>query len=190
LAGEVAGNGVRNAYAAHPDGAAGYYIDEGALYRNPHEDAVEAMVALAVKTWPDVFGGRVLDLCCGSGEATLALRTAGIDIANIDACDPYTGAAYQERVGRPADSFSFADIAADALQGRSYSAVVCSYALHLCEQSWLPRVCLALAEVSSTLVIITPHKRPELSLKWGWELTDEHRDAFWRVRLRLYDTVV
>ena len=179
--------GVRDEYAAHPDGADGWYRDTGASYRNPHEDAVDDVLALAVKWWPSAFAGQVLDLCAGSGEATLALRAAGVAAERIDACDPYTGEAYRARVGRPIAPWSFVEIAAGALSGSSYSGIVCSYALHLCEPSRLPSVCQALALVSPALVIVTPHKRPELRPEFGWDLIDDHRDISLRVRLRLYE---
>ena len=35
-------DGVRDEYDRHPGGAAGWYADNGASYRNPHEDAVAA----------------------------------------------------------------------------------------------------------------------------------------------------
>lgn len=179
--------GVRDEYAAHPEGADGWYRDHGATYRNPHEDAVGEVLALAVTWWPTAFAGRVLDLSCGSGEATLALRAAGVIAQDIDACDPYTAEAFQARVGRPIEPWSFTDIADGALVGRAYSAVVCSYALHLCEPSWLPKVCHALALAAPALIIVTPHKRPEIRPDFGWDLIDDHRDISLRVRLRLYE---
>jgi SAM-dependent methyltransferase len=182
----VAGDGVRDAYAGHPGGAAGWYGEHGAAYRNPHEDAVAAMVERAVRGWPQLFDGRVLDLACGSGEVTLALVAAGLDGERIDACDPFTAAAYERRTGGRAEPWSFADVAAGALGGRNWSVAICSYALHLCEPSRLPVVAMRLADVCESLVVITPHKRPALDPSWGWALADEHRDAVWRVRLRRY----
>ena len=141
---------------------------------------------------PVGMGGsaQVLDLSCGSGEVTLGLMAAGLPIERISACDPYTGEAYRTRVGRACEGYSFADVANGALDGRTCSGVVCSYALHLCEPSWLPLVCHALASVSPSLVIVTPHKRPEIPPSLGWELTDDHRDVALRVRLRLYERIV
>lgn len=182
------GEGVRDGYAEHPDGADGWYRDNGASYRNPHEDAVGDVLALAVKWWPTVFSGQVLDLSCGSGEATLALRAAGVAAERIEGCDPYTANAYAQRVGRPMQSWSFADIAGGVLVARTYSGIVCSYALHLCEPSRLAGVCLALAAASPALIIVTPHKRPEIGPEHGWELIDDHRDISLRVRLRLYES--
>ena len=180
-------DGVRDEYARHPGGAAGWYAENGSTYRNPHEDAVVAMVARAVRTSPDSFAtGRVLDLACGSGEVTLALRSAGVDPTRIDAADPFTGAAYFARTGTISAGWSFAEIAQGALAGRRWSIVVCSYGLHLCEPSWLAPVCVALAGTADGLVVITPHKRPMVDTAWGWTLVDEHRDPAWRVRMRSY----
>lgn len=181
------GNGVRDDYARHPDGAAGWYAEHGTRYRNPHEDAVAAMVQRSVVDWPACFvGGRILDVSCGSGEVTLALRNAGIARDRVDACDPFTADAYRARTGCEAMPWSFADIAGGCCAGRQWSVAICSYALHLCSPSWLATVCRALSDCSSTLIVITPHKRPALAESWGWHLVDEHHDAAWRVRLRRY----
>ncbi len=181
--------GVRDNYAAHPEGAEGWYRESGSSYRNPHEDSIVEVLGLAVSWWPSVFAAQVLDLSCGSGEVTLGLMAAGLPIERIRACDPYTGEAYRTRVGRVCEAHSFADVANGALEGRSYSGIVCSYALHLCEPSWLPLVCHALASVSPSLVIVTPHKRPEIPPSFGWELADDHRDIALRIRLRLYERI-
>ncbi len=180
------GRGVRDEYADHRGGADGWYREHGGEYLNPHEPAVVAATSYAVATWPGVFSGQVLDLCCGSGEVTRALLGQGLAHDAITACDPYTGAAYANRCGHDALPLSFVDVAEGALAGNSFSTVVCSYALHLCEISWLPRVCWALRDITKNLVIITPHKRPELRPSFGWELSDEHRDAAHRTRVRLY----
>lgn len=178
--------GVRDEYANHPEGAEGWYRERGSTYVNPHEAAVVAAVTDALVSWPELFGGEILDLCCGSGEVTLALRAHGIDPAAITGCDPFTGAAYSARCKRDALPCSFADVADGALVGRAFTTIVCSYALHLCDASWLPSVCFALREVASNLVVITPHKRPELRTSFGWTLVDERRDSVHRTRLRCY----
>ena len=190
---------IRNEYAAHLDGADGYYREFGGHYRNPHEQGVAAMVARIPSLYPDLVwpNASLLDLACGSGEVTLALLglNTGLPRNQITACDPYTGAAFAARTkshaatrpGMIAETWSFADIANGALEGLHFDLVVCAYALHLCEASWLPLVCMALANASKRLVIITPHKRPELQPWWGWTLRGEYRDPAYRIRLRAYD---
>lgn len=175
---------IRTAYAEHPDGAAGWYADAGASYRNPHEEGVRAaIVRVLPHLRPD--GGRILDLACGSGEVTLALRDAGVDDADIDGADPFTGAAYRARTGRDASPWSFADLPA-VLAERRWAAIVCSMALHLCEASRLPAVCIALARAAPVVVVVTPHKRPVVRPSWGLALVDEHLDPEWRLRTRRY----
>jgi hypothetical protein len=136
---------------------------------------------MAASRWP-LDLSRVLDLAAGSGEATMALRDVGA--GTIEACDPYLFAQYERRVGQPCERFSFEDIAAGALAGREYALVVCSFALHLVEPSRLPKVCLQLAQIAPALLVVTPHKRPEIRAQWGWELAGEFVWA--RVRSRWY----
>jgi hypothetical protein len=124
----------------------------------------------------------VLDLAAGSGEATLVLRELGA--GEVDAVDPYTADAYAKRTGRAAEPLGFEDVAAGALSGRTYSLVVCSYALHLCEPSRLPAVAYQLSLVAPALLVLTPHKRPHVRAEWGWELVGE--EVVERVRSRFY----
>ena len=172
---------IRAQYEAH--GADAYYRDHAAEYANPHEPEIRHAIALAVERWkPDL--SRVLDLAAGSGEATLALRELGVDAGAIEGCDPYLFAQYERRVGRPAERFSFEDVAAGALAGRAYSLVVCSFALHLVDASRLPGVCAQLSLVAPALLVITPHKRPVIAPQWGWGL--EGQLVWARVRCRFY----
>jgi SAM-dependent methyltransferase len=186
----VAQNAAASPVAAEPDpltpayealGVEGYYLAHGATYRNPHEDGVKGALTLAVSTWP-LDLSHVLDLACGSGEATLVLGSLGA--GRVDGIDPFTSAAYEERVGQTAEPVRFEDIAAGALAGRSWTTIVCSFALHLVEISRLPGLCRALAELSDTLVVVTPHKRPAIREGWGWLSPDEVKHD--RTRARLY----
>jgi hypothetical protein len=135
----------------------------------------------AVEIWP-LNLNHVLDLAAGSGEVTLALRTLGA--ARIDGIDPYTAAAYARRTGAQVENLTFADIAAGALALRRYSLIVCSFAMHLCERSRLPALTYQLALLSDSMLILTPHKRPEIRREWGWELAGE--TIVERVRARFY----
>jgi SAM-dependent methyltransferase len=173
---------IRQQYERY--GARGYYEQFGAGYRNPHERAVGAALHAAVSTW-DLDLTHVLDLACGSGEVTLALRD-GLGAAAVDGLDPFTGAAYQARTGQRAEALSFEAIAAGALEGRRYSLVVCSYALHLLEASRLPAVVYQLSRLSATLLVLTPHKRPQLRPEWGWLQMGEL--VVQRVRARGYQS--
>lgn len=170
---------IREKYEKH--GAADYYRKFGDGYRNPHEPEIRDVLSEAVKSWP-LDLSSVLDLAAGSGEVTLAL--ADLHPGNVTGIDPFTAAAYEKRTGKAAEQFDFAQIAAGALEGRRYSLIVCSFALHLCEQSRLPALAYRLAQISDAMLILTPHKRPHVQREWGWELVGEF--VRHRVRVRFY----
>ena len=162
-------------------GIEGYYTLHAADYRNPHEPAIAACLrGLVQRRKPNLT--RVLDLACGSGEATLALRALGAGF--IDGLDPYTGPAYLARCGQAAESLSFEQIADGALSGRRWSLIVCSFALHLLQASRLAGTLTQLALCAPELWVLTPHKRPEIRESWGWRLVDEI--VVERVRGRAY----
>ena len=170
---------LRCQYEQH--GVENYYAQFGAEYRNPHEPIIAEVLRDAVSRW-NVDLSHVLDLACGSGEVTLTLRQVGAQ--QIEGVDPYTAEAYLARTGQQAEALSFEEIAAGALDGRRYSVIVCSFAMHLIEESWLPALLFQFAEISDCLLILTPHKRPELKAEWGWTLEDEF--VIQKVRARLY----
>ena len=174
---------LRHHYEEH--GVEGYYSQFGADYRNPHEPIIREVIQEAVRYWK-LNLTHVLDLACGSGEVTLALTEIAGDpgCGQIDGIDPHTGEAYLARTGKQAEAISFEQIAAGALAGRQYSLIVCSFAMHLIDESWLPVLLAQLGFVSDCLLILTPHKRPEIKAAWGWKLEDEF--VCERVRARLY----
>jgi ubiquinone/menaquinone biosynthesis C-methylase UbiE len=174
---------IRNQYDEL--GVQGYYQQSGSEYRNPHEKIIHALLENIVPAW-QLNLAHVLDLACGSGEITVALARLGVE--KIVGCDPFTAEAYRERTGLQAELFDFTQISAGTLADRSFSLIVCSFALHLCEVSRLPLLCARLAEISPSLLIITPHKRPEIKPEWGWILSQEICHE--RVRARLYTKVV
>jgi SAM-dependent methyltransferase len=162
-------------------GPEAFYRLHGRDYRNPHEDSISLALRRAVARWsPDL--AHVLDLACGSGEVTLALRDLGA--AAIDGIDPFTFDAYQARTGNAAERMRFEEIAAGAIAERHYSLMVCSFAMHLCDESRLPGLLTQLALIAPRLWILTPHKRPEILPAWGWTLRDEM--VVQRVRIRDY----
>ena len=87
--------------------------------------------------------------------------------------DPYTIKAFETRTNKKCRAFSFEDIVQGKISDSKYSLVVCSYAMHLASEDILPILCVQLALISKQLIIITPHKRPEIQKDWGWDLKDE-----------------
>ncbi len=171
---------IRPAYEEH--GVTGFYEQFGSSYRNPHETIIQSLLKRVVLEW-QLDLSSVLDLACGSGEATLVLQELGGQVSGID---PYTFEAFFERTNLQAETFSFDQIANGILEGRRYSLIVCSFALHLVENSKLPRLMYQLAQITDTLLVLTPHKRPNLKPEWGWKLEAEVLED--RVRARLYRT--
>ena len=174
---------IRHAYEKY--GVNGYYSQYGADYRNPHEARLTAVVGQLVERWKLNPTDRILDLACGSGEITLMLRQLGFQ--TIHGIDPYTSEAYEKRTGHPIHAkWTFEQIADGCLENDNepYDAVVCSFAAHLIPPSYLSLVMIQLHFVAKKLIILTPHKRPELLPQWGWTLNDEFVHD--RIRARLY----
>ena len=186
MPGQVEG-GIRGQYETL--GVDGYYRSQGGLYRNPHE-AVLGRVIIEVVRRSGIIPHSALDLACGSGEVTQVLTELGV--TRIDGVDPYTGEAYRARTGSVAIPLTFEEVALGGLDGKSYDLIVCSFALHLVERSWLPRLLHRLAGLTAgsegRLLVITPHKRPEIRQEWGWRMLEEL--LIERVRGRLYEPLI
>ena len=130
----------RENYSRYGD-AEHFYEKHGKAYRNPHEQIIGATIKISLSKWYrdyyDYFGwisqrpSSILDLACGSGEVYLALSKLCPGIA-MDACDPFTYEAFEERTGQKAFQWSFRDIGTGILmdEERRYDAIVCSFALH------------------------------------------------------------
>lgn len=172
---------ITEQYQTH--GVEHFYKQEGHSYSNPHEFAIKELLQKALSKAPYV-DAKALDLACGSGEATVVLANYGFSY--IDGIDPYTYDAYKKRIGRDAERFKFEDIAAGCLADRQYDLIVCSFAMHLIETSWLPKLCTQLSLITPKLFVLTPHKRPHIKDDWGWSLDYELLEN--RVRLRSYDS--
>jgi len=151
--------GVKNFYAFH-----------GGEYHNPHEEAIRKSVKYIYDHW-DLDFSQVLDLACGKGEVTKMLQDLGV--RNIEAADGFLSTEYKKETGKDCKSLMFEDIMKGALYGSNYSLVICSYALHLLDESKLPPFLFSLGESADNLLIIGPHKRPYIKDTWGWILEKE-----------------
>jgi SAM-dependent methyltransferase len=172
---------IRNAYEKY--GVKTFYQHFGDSYRNPHE-AVIFKVIEAVHTAYQPDFSQVLDLACGSGEVTLALLKLGY--IQVDGIEPYTFKAYFERTGKRAEKYRFEEIETGILSERRYTTIICSFALHLAIPSRLPILSYQLSRIAPTLLVITPHKNPQIRSQWGWTLLNELLVE--RVRARLYQS--
>jgi hypothetical protein len=173
-------NSDDGARAWYQDGPADYYREHGANYSNPHAPIVAACLDRARVDW-NLDLTSVLDLACGAGEVTVGLQPHCKQIAGID---PFTHDAYTRVTGLPCERMTFEDISVGGLRGRSYSMIVCSFAMHLCPLSRLPALVMALSQIAPALLILSPHKRPAIRDDWGFVLQLEA--VHQRVRTRIY----
>jgi len=83
----------------------------------------------------------------------------------------YTSEAYQTRTNLPCHVLSFNDIAEgrypweDGSELPEEMMIICSFALHLAETSSLFSLLYSLSTRSRWLVILAPHKKPEVSCR-------------------------
>lgn len=148
-------------------------------YYNPHADKIEYLLTKYITEYD--IGKNILDLCCGSGEVTKIIVKSMGDY-NIEGLDKYTYDLYTKNTGLECLKMDFKDIVCGALKNKRYDTIICSFAMHLCEQSMLSMLLYQLSKISDTLIILTPHKRPEI--KQWWKL--EYSEKYDGVTLRVY----
>eukprot|EP00835_Amoeboradix_gromovi_P002178 NODE_117_length_18986_cov_0.639540.p9 type:complete len:180 gc:universal NODE_117_length_18986_cov_0.639540:10135-9596(-) len=145
----------------YSNGVENFYLSKGKSYRNPHEERVQKVVMVLHKTCNlgNYIGSSVLDVACGSGEASLALQKISPS-ANYSFIDPYTSHSLKSRIPT-ADcmSFTFMDIANGALEGRSYDLCIISYAFHLVPKNILALFTMQLSCICKFMLLIHPHKK-------------------------------
>lgn len=160
---------IRNMYKNI--GVDNFYKVYGNTYENPHKEIINHLLK-------DVnIKGSILDLCCGSGEVTKNFLDK-----DIIGCDPYTYNLYEKNTNKKCLNYDFKDIAKGSLDSYKFNNIICSFALHLCEESMLNLILYQLACISERLIIITPHKKPEIKNYWYLEKETIYK----KVRLREY----
>lgn len=166
-------------------GVEGYYKLHSEDYNNPHFREIEYLLKQEIHK--NYFGTDILDLCCGSGEVTnILMQYKNIRKYNIEGLDPYTAPAYKKNTGKDCLVYGFKDIVQGALQNKKYHTIICSFAMHLCDESLLNNLLYQLSLISNTLIIITPHKRPEIKNWWKEVESFKHNG----VTLRIYRSLL
>lgn len=153
---------IRNLYEQL--GVDKYYKDYGNQYSNPHFAQIKELV---IKNADRLNYHSILDFCSGGGEISLLVKGLGFD--QITGSDPYTHQLYQKKLQQPCHKWSFDDVIKGVLT-EQYSSIICSFAMHLCPEEKLYPLVLQLFQQTSSLVIITPHKRPILETLSGVHL--------------------
>ena len=160
-----------------------YYRLHADQYENPHLPWIRKLIQ---RNHERLNLDKCLDFCCGLGEVSEVLLELGYQ--QVTGCDPYTHQLYRERLGLDCSPWSFEDL----LQGQmmtTYSCMISSFALHLCPLDQLVPLVWQLFRCTKQLVILTPHKRPELEKIAGIELSFEdlvRTDRGKRIRFKVY----
>ncbi|MFP6576736.1 MAG: class I SAM-dependent methyltransferase [Pirellulaceae bacterium] len=160
-----------------------YYRRHGKQYQNPHLPWIQALIE---RHHARLDLSDCLDFCCGRGEVSKILLQLGY--RQISGCDPYTQSLYEQQLGLDCLAWSFEDLLQGKLTG-NYSCIISSFALHLCPRDQLAPLVWQLFNCTSQLVIVTPHKRPELEQIEGIELSfTDHvlTQRGKRIRLKIY----
>lgn len=145
---------IRDLYAKL--GVKAYYEKAGNRYENPHFEQIQALLT---QNQERIDYSNALDFCCGSGEVSRVIQELGYPLPH--ASDPYTQQAYRKNFNQECWNLTFEDIIKRKLKG-SFSSIICSFAMHLCPEKQLYPLVYQLFQHSKQLIIITPHKRPEL----------------------------
>lgn len=156
---------IRNLYERL--GVDAYYKKYGEFYENPHFEQIESLI---VQNESKLDYSNILDFACGGGEICSIIKTLGYN--KFTASDPYTAKLFEKQLQQTCLSWSFLDVVKGKLSG-NYSCIICSFALHLCPENLLYDLAIQLFKVSPILVIITPHKRPQLEKFEGISLNFE-----------------
>ncbi|HLP94056.1 MAG TPA: hypothetical protein VK168_08465 [Saprospiraceae bacterium] len=146
-------------------GADGYYRQFSEEYENPHFPEIKAL--LLQNLYRIDCSAGVMDFSAGGGEVSMVLQEAGVK--GITGSDPFTHQLYSRQTGLPCLELSFRDVIRNGLPGQ-YSVVISSFALHLCPEKELFPLIWNLLQAAPLLVLITPHKRPELEKLSGISL--------------------
>lgn len=165
-------------------GAEGYYQAFSEQYENPHLPQIQALLERNFERFD--CSGTVLDFAAGGGEVASTLQ--GLGAKDLLGCDPFTHALFEKKTGLPCLRHSFKAVICDGLPAR-YSLIISSFALHLCPQKDLFSLTWQLLQAAPLLVVITPHKRPELEKIAGIQLLWEdavETDRGKKVRMKAY----
>jgi hypothetical protein len=150
-------------------------------YSNPHLlDIRNAIIKLDYNNF-----GSILDLSAGSGQITNILTNLGQ--FNISGSEPYLFDEYVKNTSKSCLNFTFSDIQLGKLNYDKFDTIICSYALHLCEQSILPDVLWNLSLISKRLIILSPNNKPVINQENGWIFVDKFKEG--KTKIKIYNSI-
>ena len=172
---------IRSKYETY--GVEQYYSNCHSEYNNPHLEQIKTLLYNNHHNFPCE---KILDLCCGHGEVTTILDSLGYK--NIFGCDPFTYQDYTDKTSRNCYPYNFIDIIQGKIEEK-FSSVICSFGMHLCHEKQMYSLIWALSCCTKYIIIITPHKRPQLEDICGLKLVHEDfclTERQKKVRLKMY----
>lgn len=150
------------------------YYSKIIYYKNPHYSRFEIMITklLSWLVYLKIKHESFLDLACGSGEITRQLLKH--DIQNVEGLDPYLYDQYVQSTGKLCHNLGFVDIIDEKLN-KKYDIVICSYALHLCSE--IESTLQGISKITKTLIVISPHSKPQVDGLCGWKRIENFNHA-------------
>lgn len=168
---------IRTEYAEK--GVEEYYKTHADVYENPHFPYIKSLLH---QNQHRIDYTHILDFSCGGGEVTLILTELTLSDKDIGhkkkenrflGCDPFTFKLYEKNTGYRCLPLSFEDVVKGKMTpsvSEPFSAIICSFGMHLCPEKMLYSLVYQLFMYSKNIIIITPHKRPQLEKISGVEL--------------------
>jgi hypothetical protein len=147
--------GIRDEYSKI--GVKDFYKINTHSYVNPHLIYIQQSLEWVLSK---INVNSFIDLACGNGEVTSFLIKN--DIIDGFGIDPYLCGTYKNKTNYKCINLSFEDIATKGLNIKTQT-IFCSYALHLCDKSYLNNLLYNLSSFCKYFVLISPSKYPNIN---------------------------
>ena len=156
-----------------------YYSTKKDQYYNPHSKRIFKCLDHLIS---EINIGYFLDLGCGNGVVSEYLSTKSY--TNFKGCDPYFKDIYEDKFSKECFNKSFEEISKTGLNEK-FDTIICSYALHLCDYSYLNNLLYQLSNNCKNFVVISPSKYPIISNDY-FELRSQN--IFDRTHIRIFNS--
>jgi 2-polyprenyl-3-methyl-5-hydroxy-6-metoxy-1,4-benzoquinol methylase len=149
-------------------------------YYNPHAQNIHKLFVEFILPYLSK-GDKILDLACGDGLITRILQN--INIRNVEGCDPFFQDIYMKKTDCSCSSLSFQDISLGKFN-EQFDVVICCFAYHLIEKSFVYHFWEAMSEITDKFIIISPTKNMKLSHPKWKEILHIKENQVWIIVLQ------